>query len=108
RFPGEGRAAEDSRQSRRKVRSITAVLCGFGRWSRADGPRGGGPGTEGRPGLHGGVRTRKIWRPGCVHHARLAFTAERVTGIEPARPAWKAGVLPLNYTRMARQPLSFL
>lgn len=25
---------------------------------------------------------------------------ERVTGIEPARPAWKAGVLPLNYTRI--------
>ena len=25
---------------------------------------------------------------------------ERVTGIEPARPAWKAGILPLNYTRI--------
>lgn len=24
---------------------------------------------------------------------------ERVTGIEPALPAWEAGVLPLNYTR---------
>ena len=24
---------------------------------------------------------------------------ERVTGIGPAYPAWKAGVLPLNYTR---------
>jgi hypothetical protein len=24
---------------------------------------------------------------------------ERVTGIEPAYPAWEAGVLPLNYTR---------
>jgi hypothetical protein len=24
---------------------------------------------------------------------------ERVVGIEPTRPAWKAGVLPLNYTR---------
>ncbi len=24
---------------------------------------------------------------------------ERVAGIEPAQPAWKAGVLPLNYTR---------
>lgn len=27
---------------------------------------------------------------------------ERVTGIGPARPAWKAGVLPLNYTRILR------
>ena len=28
------------------------------------------------------------------------FFMERVMGIEPTRPAWKAGVLPLNYTRM--------
>ena len=26
-------------------------------------------------------------------------TLERVMGIEPTRPAWKAGILPLNYTR---------
>lgn len=25
---------------------------------------------------------------------------ERVTGVEPASPAWKAGALPLSYTRM--------
>jgi hypothetical protein len=25
---------------------------------------------------------------------------ERVTGIEPALPAWKAGTLPLSYTRV--------
>ncbi len=24
---------------------------------------------------------------------------ERVKGIEPSRPAWKAGALPLSYTR---------
>ena len=28
-----------------------------------------------------------------------AFALERVMGIEPTRPAWKAGILPLNYTR---------
>ena len=28
-----------------------------------------------------------------------AFELERVTGIEPALPAWKAGTLPLSYTR---------
>ena len=28
---------------------------------------------------------------------------ERVTGIEPAQPAWKAGTLPLSYTRPARK-----
>ncbi len=27
------------------------------------------------------------------------FSCERVMGIEPTCPAWKAGVLPLNYTR---------
>ena len=30
---------------------------------------------------------------------------ERVGGIEPPFPAWKAGALPLSYTRFAR-PLS--
>jgi hypothetical protein len=29
--------------------------------------------------------------------------SERVTGIEPAPPAWKAGALPLSYTRVARR-----
>jgi hypothetical protein len=27
------------------------------------------------------------------------FVSKRVMGIEPTLPAWKAGVLPLNYTR---------
>ena len=27
------------------------------------------------------------------------FMEKRVMGIEPTYPAWKAGVLPLNYTR---------
>ena len=30
---------------------------------------------------------------------RLRCKLERVKGIEPSYPAWKAGVLPLNYTR---------
>ena len=34
-------------------------------------------------------------------HPRLStLQMERVMGIEPTRPAWKAGILPLNYTRM--------
>ena len=28
---------------------------------------------------------------------------ERVKGIEPSYPAWKAGVLPLNYTRKLKE-----
>ena len=31
-----------------------------------------------------------------------ALCWERVTGIEPAWPAWKAGALPLSYTRVRR------
>ena len=32
----------------------------------------------------------------------IAFAiSERVMGIEPTYPAWKAGVLPLNYTRIS-------
>ena len=33
---------------------------------------------------------------------------ERVAGIEPAQPAWKAGVLPLNYTRLIYSALPAL
>ena len=33
------------------------------------------------------------------HSTRDSQVLERVTGIEPALPAWEAGVLPLNYTR---------
>ena len=29
------------------------------------------------------------------------FSEKRVMGIEPTYPAWKAGVLPLNYTRIS-------
>ena len=29
----------------------------------------------------------------------LSAALERVTGVEPASPAWKAGALPLSYTR---------
>ncbi len=32
---------------------------------------------------------------------------ERVMGIEPTRPAWKAGVLPLNYTRIYQSDASY-
>ena len=34
-------------------------------------------------------------------HIPLFATEKRVMGIEPTYPAWKAGVLPLNYARMA-------
>ena len=30
----------------------------------------------------------------------LAIHVERMKGVEPSCPAWEAGVLPMNYTRM--------
>ena len=36
----------------------------------------------------------------CSIHLSYRRIMERVMGIEPTRPAWKAGILPLNYTRM--------
>ena len=35
-----------------------------------------------------------------THIVMRFFITERVMGIEPTYPAWKAGVLPLNYTRI--------
>ena len=43
--------------------------------------------------LEGSCSIRLSYR--CTH-------LERVMGIEPTRPAWKAGILPLNYTRMSQ------
>ena len=54
----------------------------------------------------GGIRTLdlRLRRP-LLYPAELQthalFSEKRVMGIEPTYPAWKAGVLPLNYTRIA-------
>ena len=37
----------------------------------------------------------------CSIHLSYKRILERVMGIEPTRPAWKAGILPLNYTRIS-------
>ena len=50
------------------------------------------PGLEGRCSIQ--LSYRHIWDT-----ANVAIS-KRVMGIEPTYPAWKAGVLPLNYTRM--------
>ena len=34
------------------------------------------------------------------HDIKKGAAKKRVMGIEPTYPAWKAGVLPLNYTRI--------
>ena len=59
-------------------------------------------------GTVGGIRT-----PDLLLRRQLLYPTElqpriveRVMGIEPTRPAWKAGILPLNYTRvLSQQPI---
>ena len=55
----------------------------------------------------GGIRTldlrlrRPLLYPAELQtHLARNRVRKRVMGIEPTYPAWKAGVLPLNYTRM--------
>lgn len=36
----------------------------------------------------------------CIAYRFTVYTKMRRAGVEPAQPAWKAGVLPLNYRRM--------
>ena len=47
-----------------------------------------------------GIRTLDLLlRRQLLYPTELKAQMERVMGIEPTRPAWKAGILPLNYTR---------
>ena len=47
-----------------------------------------------------GTRTPDpLLRRQLLYPPELQARMERVMGIEPTRPAWKAGILPLNYTR---------
>ena len=57
--------------------------------------------TIGSPGTPEGTRTPDpLLRRQLLYPPELQAHLERVMGIEPTRPAWKAGILPLNYTRM--------
>ncbi len=56
-------------------------------------------------GTPGGTRTPgPLLRRQLLYPPELQAHMERVMGIEPTRPAWKAGILPLNYTRISRYP----
>ncbi len=55
------------------------------------------PAADGTP---EGTRTPgPLLRRQLLYPPELQAHMERVMGIEPTRPAWKAGILPLNYTR---------
>ena len=49
------------------------------------------------PGLEGRCSIQLSYRHTC--DTANAAISKRVMGIEPTYPAWKASVLPLNYTR---------
>ena len=52
-------------------------------------------------GVPWGIRTLDLLlRRQLLYPAELKAHMERMMGIEPTQPAWKAGVLPLNYTRI--------
>ena len=63
---------------------------------------------QSRPSGFVGKGGAKKWSTGCPQGVPrgmdFAPTLERVMGIEPTRPAWKAGILPLNYTRKRMPP----
>ena len=80
--------------------------CGVGNGTRTHDTRNHNPvllPTELYPphGTPKGIRTPDLLlRRQLLYPAELlAHIVERVMGIEPTRPAWKAGILPLNYTR---------
>ena len=51
-----------------------------------------------------GTRTPDpLLRRQLLYPPELQAHMERVMGIEPTRPAWKAGILPLNYTRILHE-----
>ena len=57
--------------------------------------------TQEDDGTPEGTRTPDpLLRRQLLYPPELQAHMERVMGIEPTRPAWKAGILPLNYTRM--------
>ena len=61
----------------------------------------GAPKGTRTPGLL--LRRQLLYPAELLAHDKLRQTEgflERVMGIEPTQPAWKAGVLPLNYTRI--------
>ena len=98
------------------VWSLTYLLK-WGGWSGSNRrPPGPQPGTLTNWatstifGTVGGIRT-----PDLLLRRQLLYPTElqpriveRVMGIEPTRPAWKAGILPLNYTRvLSQQPIFY-
>ena len=49
------------------------------------------------------LQAHLVTRLPALSHSKIV---ERVMGIGPTRPAWKAGILPLNYTRISHSSVA--
>ena len=58
-------------------------------------------GLEGRCSIQLSYRRKSL-------NAIMVNCMERVMGIGPTRPAWKAGILPLNYTRIYKTYFNYI
>ena len=65
----------------------------------------GVPGASGACLAPTGAETEPQVRFTSPSQPKFRHKNKRVMGIEPTYPAWKAGVLPLNYTRVLRREL---
>jgi hypothetical protein len=72
----------------------TELIPPYNAWSPFDA---GAPGGTRTPGLL--LRRQLLYPAELLAHIQGPQKMERVKGIEPSYPAWKAGILPLNYTR---------
>ena len=103
--PVDGEVASDARGTQRAAEQPGVLLCPdptaeVGWKAPKHLVR---PGAAPRP-LRARLGTRRFfgrWLQVAAYRLTCAFDVERVTGIEPAWPAWKAGALPLSYTRTA-------
>ena len=77
------------RLGRRRSRPLVGTRAGMRKYPR----------TGARRGTRGARSRRNGSRWSTVRRSDQPLPVERVTGIEPAWPAWKAGALPLSYTR---------
>ena len=91
---GAGGASGPSRRGRSPIRGKARPFVAASRSAFAQAQGDGTPGGTRTPG--------PLLRRQLLYPPELQAHMERVMGIEPTRPAWKAGILPLNYTRVRR------
>ena len=105
---GDGTRTRDTRNHNPMLYQLNYIHHGFatpGVWAIRKHTSGMFPGQNTDFLIFGtpeGTRTPDpLLRRQLLYPPELQARMERVMGIEPTRPAWKAGILPLNYTRIS-------